>query len=296
MAAAAAIGAVLTYLNVAGLVGTATLGGAAALIAVAAVIVGALAGTVLGFFVGFMVEWFFNRLKEQNPSHITIQGLIRCAGKNSGLPPIHDNDWTFNMDADFRVLQPLDAGLDATEVRQRAAPDSGLAQAFPTSDPEHGDIQVVHCEISSRMGDYAAVGAAVGSVAGTVAGIAIGAAICAGLAIVTLGLALAVCALVVAALALAGALVGGVVGDLVGAGIGAIVDAVSDFDERGEAVEPGCVMFFTGRWVTDVGHQHNEIHDVESAQIVDCGVRSTGSGLAIAGAVGIGRHPSGRDP
>jgi hypothetical protein len=296
MGGSAAAGAVLTYLNIVGMLGAAPLGGGAALIAVAAILVGAAAGAVLGFFVGFMVEWFFNRLKEQNPRTITIQGLIVCAGKNTGVPPLNDNDWTFNMSADFRVLGPLEPGLDPTEVRTRAAPDSGLSQAFPTSDPENGDVQVFHCEIGSRMGDYAAVGGAVGSVAGAIAGIAIGAAICAGLAIATLGLALAVCALIVAALALAGAFVGGVVGDLLGAGLGWIVDALSDFDERGEAVEEGCVMCFTGRWVTDIGHQHNEIHDVESAQLLECGIDSTEGGLGVAGTVGIGRQPTGRDP
>lgn len=56
-------------------------------------------------------------------------------------------------------------------------------------------------------------------------------------------------------------------------------------------------MFLTGRWVTDVSHQHNEIHDLEAAVLIDCDVPgSTSSGLESAGAVGIGRHPGGRDP
>jgi hypothetical protein len=296
MGGSAGFGALLTYLNIAGAAGALTLSGGAAAIALAAIVLGALTGLVNGFFVGFMVEWFFNRLKKQNPRTLTVVGMIECAGKNSGLPPFHDDDWTFNMLADFRVTAPVLPGLDTNEVRTRAAPDSGLAHAFPTVNPEHGDVQVFHCEISSRMGDYASVGGAIGAVAGTVVGLVVGAAICAGLAIVTLGLALAVCALILAALALAGAIVGGLAGDLVGAGIGLIVDAVSDFDERGEAVRTGCVMSFTGRWVTDIGHQHNEIHDVESTQIIECGVGSGSSGLAIAGAVGTGRHPSGPDP
>ena len=56
----------------------------------------------------------------------------------------------------------------------------------------------------------------------------------------------------------------------------------------------------TGRWITDSSHQHNEIHDVESAQIIecnDCHLDATGSASAgLIAAVGIGRHPTGRDP
>ena len=29
-------------------------------------------------------------------------------------------------------------------------------------------------------------------------------------------------------------------------------------------------MNFTGRWVTDSSHQHNEIHDIASAQLIEC--------------------------
>jgi hypothetical protein len=56
-------------------------------------------------------------------------------------------------------------------------------------------------------------------------------------------------------------------------------------------------MFLTGRWVTDLSHQHNKIHDLEAAVIVECGVPySTSPGLEFGGAVGTGRHPSGPDP
>ena len=59
-------------------------------------------------------------------------------------------------------------------------------------------------------------------------------------------------------------------------------------------------MTFTGRWITDSSHQHNEIHDIASAQLVECNdcqndkTGSSSSGLIAA--VGIGRHPTGRDP
>ena len=26
-----------------------------------------------------------------------MSGCVLCAGKNSGVPPFHDNDWTFNL-------------------------------------------------------------------------------------------------------------------------------------------------------------------------------------------------------
>jgi hypothetical protein len=158
MGVSAAGGAILTFLNIAGELGAASLGGGPALIAVAAILVGAAAMAVLGFFVGFMVEWFFNRLKaHDDPSKITVQGMIVCAGKNTGLPPINDNDWTFNVDAEFVVTDPI-PGPSRDAVRTRAAPGSGLAQAFPTVDPEHGDIPVFHCReratdrVRSRLG------------------------------------------------------------------------------------------------------------------------------------------------
>jgi hypothetical protein len=82
--------------------------------------------------------------------------------------------------------------------------------------------------------------------------------------------------------------------------IGWIADELSDFDERGEAITRGCIMTFTGRWITDSSHQHNEIHDIASAQLVecnDCQTDTTGSSTSgLIAAVGIGRHPTGRDP
>jgi hypothetical protein len=107
-----------------------------------------------------------------------------------------------------------------------------------------------------------------------------------------LGLGLALCALIVAA----GAALGGLGGAAIGGGLGAIADALSDFERRGKAVEPDCQMMLTGQWVTDINHEHNEIHDLEAACIVECDISSAGSPLKIAGAVGTGRHPSGRDP
>jgi hypothetical protein len=93
---------------------------------------------------------------------------------------------------------------------------------------------------------------------------------------------------------------GGIVGDAVGGVIGWIADELSDFDEKGEAITQGCLMRFTGRWVTDSSHQHNEIHDIESAQLIecnDCQNEKTGeSSTGLIAAVGIGRHPTGRDP
>ena len=96
-----------------------------------------------------------------------------------------------------------------------------------------------------------------------------------------------------------GRMPGGAIGNTIGAGIGWIADEVSDFDERGEAISAGCLMTFTGRWITDSSHQHNEIHDIESAQLIECNdcVDATGSSSSgLIAAVGIGRHPTGRDP
>jgi hypothetical protein len=224
-----------------------------------------------------------------------MSGCIVCAGKNTGFPPFNDNDWTFNLGPELALLSPTAAGLDVDEIRNRDAPGGG--PAFGTVDPGNG-APALHCEISSRIGDYAAVGGAIGAVAGAIAGAIIGAAICAGLAIATLGLAIAVCALIVAALVLAGVAVGGFAGDAIGAGVGWIADELRDFDERGESIESGCVMVLGGRWVTDSSHQHNEIHDIETAFLVECrpDCRPGRESSELTGAVGTGRHPQGRDP
>jgi hypothetical protein len=294
----AILGAILAYLNIAGAAPLAGLGGPGTLIALAAIIVAALAAAVIGGFIGYAVEWF-KRLKVQTPSSITISALIRCAGVNSGIPPFADGDWTFNVGEGWAVTAPAGSGLTMEEVRTRAAPGSGLSRAFRTTDPDSDDPSrpVFHVEISSQIGNFGAVGAAVGAVGGAIAGMLIAAAICAGLGIATLGIAIAVCALIIALGALLGGGAGGLAGGAIGGGIGWIADQFSDFNELGESVEEGCQMFLTGRWVTDINHQHNEIHDLERAVLVDCGVTgSSSSGLEIAGAVGTGRHPGGRDP
>jgi MFS family permease len=293
----AILGAVLTYLNIAGAAPVVVSGGAAT-IAVLAILVGLLAGAVVGGFIGYAVEWF-RRLKVQNPKTITITSLVRCAGVNSGIPPFADGDWTFNVGEAWAVVDPVEPPLTMEEIRTRAAPDSGLSQAFRTTDPDSDDPSrpVFHVEISSQIGNFGAVGAAVGSVAGAIGGMIAAAAICAALGLATLGIGFALCALIVALGALLGAAIGGLAGAAIGGGIGWIADQFSDFDKLGTSVQEGCQMFLTGRWVTDINHQHNEIHDLEKAVLVDCGVPGEGSsGLEAAGAVGVGRHPSGPDP
>ena len=282
------------FLEAASIAGLA--GGAFALVA-AAIAVAALAGAVVGFFVGFAVNWF-DRLHAQTPSTITLAGCVLCAGKNTGIPPFNDNDWTFNLGgSSFALLAPIEAGLDLTEIRTRDAPGGG--PAFTVVD-SGSSLPALHCEIGSHIGDYAAVGGAVGSVAGSFAGALIGAAICAAIGLATFGIGAALCLLIVAALILAGAVVGGVAGTAIGGVAGWIADEFDDFDERGEAITQGCIMNFSGRWITDSSHQYNEIHDIASAQLVECNdCQNDATGSASSGliaAVGIGRHPTGRDP
>ncbi|UIJ72703.1 hypothetical protein [Aurantimonas sp. HBX-1] len=266
------------------------------LLALAVIIISAGAGAILGFFIGFAVNWF-DRLFVQNPAEITMAGCVLCAGKNTGYPPFHDNDWTFNLGGpSLAVLGPAGAGLTVQEVRTRGAPGGG--PAFTVIDPTSGQ-PAFHCEIGSRIGDYAAIGGAAGSVAGAIAGAAIGAAICVAAGLATFGIGALVCLIIVAAMIAAGAFAGGAIGNSIGAGIGWIADEVQDLDERGEAISAGCLMNFTGRWITDSSHQHNEIHDIASAQLIECNdcVSATGSSSSgLIAAVGIGRHPSGRDP
>ena len=271
-------------------------GGLAGLLAVAIIVAAAGAGAVLGFFIGYAVLWF-DRLFVQDPSEITMAGCVLCAGKNTGYPPFHDNDWTFNLGGPSLAVQgPAGFGLSVGVVRTRGAPGGG--PAFTIIDPASGQ-QAFHCEIGSRIGDYAAIGGAAGAIAGAVAGAAIGAAICVAFGLATFGIGALVCLLVVALAIALGAFAGGAIGNTIGAGIGWIADEVSDFDERGEAISAGCLMTFTGRWITDSSHQHNEIHDIESAQLIECNdcVDATGSSSSgLIAAVGIGRHPTGRDP
>ena len=288
--AGAFAGYVIIELIIAG--GFATLGTALAAIGVAA-----LAGAVLAFFIGWAVNWF-DRLHVQDPRTITISGCVQCAGKNTGYPPFNDNDWTFNIgEPRWAVLAPIVAGLDIDEVRTRDAPGNGPVEKVV--DPSSGR-SILHCEIGSAIGDAAAIGGAVGATAGAVAGAALGIAACVAIGIFTFGIGAALCLLIVAIAVLAGATLGGIVGNSIGAGIGWIIDAASDFDERGEAITRGCIMNLTGRWVTDSSHQHNEIHDIESAQLIecnDCHLDATGAASSgLIAAVGIGRHPTGRDP
>lgn len=292
-----ALGGILGYLNLAGALGLGSLGGGAAVLALVVIAVAALAGGIVGGFIGYAVEWS-RRLKVQSPSSITISALVRCAGKNSGVPPFNDGDWTFNVGEGWAVVSPNDPSLTMDEIRTRAAPDSGLARAFRTTDPDGDDPTrpVFHVEISSRVGDYGSVGGAIGSVAGAIGGMIAGAAICAALGLATFGIGLVVCALIIALGAAAGGAAGGLAGAAIGGGIGWIADQFSDFDRKGKSVENNCQMFMTGRWVTDTSHQHNEIHDLDAAVLIDCGVGNTKQGLALAGAVGTGRHPGGVDP
>jgi hypothetical protein len=242
------------------------------------------------------VNWF-DRLFTQNPSTITLSGCVLCAGKNTGFPPWNDNDWTFNLGGKpLKLEAPLDAGLTLDEIKTRDAPGNG--PSFAVVDAGSGQ-QALHCEIGSHIGDYAAVGGAVGSVAGAVAGAIAGAVICAALALVTFGIGGLICALIVAAAIAIGAAVGYFAGDAIGALAGYIADQLDDFDERGEAIHRGCLMRFTGRWVTDSSHQHNEIHDIASAQLIECNQCDSApasSSQGLIAAVGIGRHPTGLDP
>ena len=295
VAGGAALGGVVAYLNAAAIAGFAT-GGAVGLLGLAIIAVGALAGAELGFAIGYAVNWF-DRLHTQNPATITLGGCVLCAGKNTGFPPWNDNDWTFNLGGpSLTLLSPLDANLTLPEIRSRDAPGNG--PAFAVVDAGTGQ-DALHCEIGSHIGDYAAVGGAVGAVAGAVAGAVVGAVICAALALATFGIGGLLCALIVAAAIAIGTAVGYFAGDAIGALAGYIADEIDDFDERGEAIHRGCLMTFSGTWVTDSSHQHNEIHDIDSAQLIECNncdMATKESSLGLVAAVGIGRHPTGLDP
>jgi hypothetical protein len=137
-----------------------------------------------------------------------------------------------------------------------------------------------------------------GAAAGAIVGAVMGAIICVAIGLATFGIGAALCLLIVAAAILIGTAADGILGDALGGVAVSIADDLSDFDKRGEAITKGCIMTFTGRWITDSNHQHNEMHDISSAQLIDCNDcqnDTTGTDILMA-AVGIGRHPTGRDP
>lgn len=270
-AAGAAIGAVLALIAAFGPVSWAL---------VLTVLAGAVAGLALGFFVGSAYDWF-RRLKEQNPSRITILGRVKCAGRNPlGFQPFSDGDWTCNM-GDLSLAQPADLPItmDATlgpgltqidEVRFRPAPGSNLPRAYPSCNEEARTTPILHCEITALAGTFSVTGGAIGSVAGAAGGALAGAAACAALGLFTFGIGAALCLLILAAAVAAGAVGGGIVGSAIGAFLGWLADELSDFDALGESIEEHqrYAMFITGRWVTDLSHEHNEIHDIEAIQVV----------------------------
>ncbi len=292
----AALGGIAGYLSAAAAVAGAAVTPLGALIIAGIIGFTALGLGIVGFFVGFAVNWF-DRLFAHTPSTITMAGCILCAGKNTGFPPWNDNDWTFNLGGEtLALLAPTDASLTVDEIRNRDAPEGG--PAFPVIDASSRQA-ALHSEISSHIGDYAAVGGAIGSVAGAIGGALAGAALCVALGIATFGIGALVCLLIVAIAIAVGAAAGGLLGDAIGAAAGWIADELSDFDEQGEAITRGCLMTLSGRWVTDSSHQWNEIHDIESAQLIECNECIDATGKASGGliaAVGIGRHPTGRDP
>ena len=250
-----------------------------------ALLAGAVAGAGVGLFVGSMIDWF-GRLHEQSPKTITMCGQAKCAGRNPfGLQPWTDGDWTTNLGS-LTLCSPVDlpvttagAATQVDEVRMRAAPGSGLTVAFKSFNEKecHDDhskciTDILHCEISAHQGTYSVVGGAVGSVVGAAIGIAVGIGACVALGIFTFGIGAALCLLIVAILAAAGAWAGGAAGDALGAFIGWVVDELSDFDKLGKTIEANrnCTLFVTGTWVTDISHEHNEIHDIEAVQIGNC--------------------------
>ncbi|HEV7676337.1 MAG TPA: hypothetical protein VGQ12_17530 [Candidatus Angelobacter sp.] len=305
----ALVGAIVGLLNVLGVV--AALGLAIDWMVVLAAIFGVVAGAALGFFIGSAWDWF-TRLKTQNPEKITIVGQARCAGRNLwGLQPWTDGDWTVNLGnaafltpTDLQITVPA-AGINKMEeIRLRAAPGSGIPQAFPSFNDEAHTVPILHCEITAHQGTYSVVGGAVGSALGTAGGVAGGFAACAAAGIFGL-FGAALCLLIVAASAALGAAAGGAAGDVVGAFVGWVVDELSDFDKLGKSIEagsgPGCTLLLGGTWVTDTSHQHNEIHDIELVQSYCENPANPPSAnpdhpTNYVATVGIGRKPAGDEP
>ena len=182
--------------------GISGLTGAAVPIALFGIALAAAAGGLVGGAVGNAI-YNFNRLLVENTSTITLSGCVLCAGKNDGIYPWADGDWTFNLGGSSLMLcGPTTAGLNTMSILTTPAPGNGQ-QVNVIQDQETQQI-ALHCEISSNIGNYAAVGTAVGAVAGGAAGAAAGAAACASLALATFGIGGALCLLILAAATLFG--------------------------------------------------------------------------------------------
>src|SRR5262249_960074 len=257
----AIIGAALVFVSGAGV---------GVLVAVVAAVLGAVAGAALGFFIGSLIDWF-GRLKSQDPEKITMVGRAACAGRNPfGLQPWTDGDWTVNLGSaafltptDLPITVPAAGSNKAEEIRLRAAPGSGLAQAAPSYNEEAHTTPILHCELSSHQGTYSVVGGAIGSVAGAIGGFGAGTAACGAAAFLGF-IGAAVCLLIVAAATALGAAVGGAVGDAAGAFVGWVVDELSDFDKNGKTIEagskPGCPLLLGGDCGTGNRQRHNAIN------------------------------------
>lgn len=248
-------------------------------------------------------DTYFARLKEQNPNRITLNGMVACTQKNPfgiQLPPFTpstDGDWVCNLGGDssqFRFVWPQDLAITVAgatsqldEVRMRPADDSDLQRAFKSYDDPERTKDIIHCEITSNIGNYSVVGGAIGSVLVTAAAIIIAAVLCA--------FTLVVCIFIIALAAAIGSYLGALIGQLIGAGIGQLVDHLSDFDKLGKNIEANsnCLLAISGTWVTDIFHQHNEIHDIEAVTILCNGTDSTTPPILLASAVSIGRCPAG---
>ncbi len=286
--------------------------GVGVLVAVVAAVLGAVAGAALGFFIGSLIDWF-GRLKSQDSGKITMIGRAACAGLNPfGLQPWTDGDWTVNLGTvafltptDLPITVPAAGSNKVEEIRLRAAPGSGLAQAAPSFNEDAHTTPILHCELSAHQGTYSIVGGAIGSVAGTTGGFGVGAAACGAAAFFGF-IGAAVCLLIVAAAVALGAAVGGAVGDAVGAFGGWVVDELSRFEQKGKTIEagskPGCTLLLGGDWVTDTSHGHNEIHDITFIQI-HCDDPTPGGAPPsdtrrdrLVATNAIGRRPTGDGP
>jgi hypothetical protein len=130
---------------------------------------------------------------------------------NTGIPPLNDNDWTFNLGEPFHLLDPIIAGLDVTEIRTRSAPGAGAVQLFTD-----GAAASRHSIARSARISGVALPWAPRSDRSPARLRARAPRLCVVLALATFGLGAALCLLIVAAAILAGAALGGIIGDAIG--------------------------------------------------------------------------------
>ncbi|MHA1598740.1 MAG: hypothetical protein ACTSV1_08470 [Alphaproteobacteria bacterium] len=260
-----------------GLIGGFWPGAAAAAPSLAAFIA---AGASAGFIIAYCssrIAQAFLKSHDRTPT-VTAVGMVIDVGRSPMIFPF-DGDWLLNLKIlGGNAFELMNERHDGAQACVRFKPDG---------------TRYLHCEITSNIGIYGCIGAMAGAVAGGIAGAVGGAAAGAIIAAACLatGIFWLLCVIVaVLAAVIIAAVITAVVawaGGAVGSGAGAIADEIEGQGDKADGVAENTCVTFTGRWVTDMDHGWNEIHDIEAIDIHDTAGQD-GACLKMAAALGAG--------